>query len=291
MPAEWTGKTRGGRAGNAFFVWLITHGFLGLTPFFLFFVSLWFAVFNPKGRRASNEFAKRLGRRGGLFWTWKHNFMFGTLLIDRVAVLNGLQSKYAFDASNKTILMEELARGNGLVLVTAHIGSWELMGQMLDFVEVPVSLVMHENMQPQVRRLLTAGRSFKVIETDGSPAAAAAILDALGRGEVVGTMGDRLLADEGVVVDFLGGRARFPVGPYAVAAAARAPVAYAFCVRNGRRDYDFPAVAAGVPRYRDRRNKQADHERWAGEFAKSLEEHVRARPTQWCNFYSFWETE
>ena len=223
-------------------------------------------------------------------WAWRHNFMFGTLLIDRVAILNGLQHKYTFDASDSTILKEQLKGGRGLLLLTAHIGSWELMGQMLDFVDVPVNLVMHENMQPEVRAMLTAGRSFPVIETDGSPTAAAAILDALNRGEVVGMMGDRLLADEGVVVDFLGRKARLPVGPYAVAAAARAPIAHVFCVRKGRREYDFPATAAGIPHYANRRKKRGDHERWAAAFATSMEEHVRAHPTQWCNFYPFWET-
>jgi predicted LPLAT superfamily acyltransferase len=92
-------------------------------------------------------------------------------------------------------------------------------------------------------------------------------------------------------VDCLGRPARFPIGPFALAAAAGAPVVYTFSTRTGRRRYRFEAVAAGELRYENRRDKQSDLARWVRDFAAQLERRVRAQPRQWCNFYPFWETE
>ena len=128
---RWTGKTRGGRAGNSFFVGIVRRGWFWILPWFLFWVALWFAIFNKDGRRASGDLANRIGKGGGgwrrFLFTVRHNYMFGTLLVDKVAILNGQQDRYTFDATDKTIVAGELAKGRGLVLLTAHIGSWELM--------------------------------------------------------------------------------------------------------------------------------------------------------------------
>ena len=97
------------------------------------------------------------------------------------------------------------------------------------------------------------------------------------------------LKDEGVPVSFLGATARFPIGPYALAAVAKVPVLMTFGVRTGSRRYHFGAEELGELRYTDRRNKDADHQRWAQQFASRLEELLREYPTQWGNFFSIWE--
>jgi lauroyl/myristoyl acyltransferase len=175
------------------------------------------------------------------------------------------------------------------VLVTAHIGSWEIMGHMLQRLQTPVTLVMHDAEDPGVRaslRSVDAGRSFRVLHADGSPAAAAAILDALAAGGIVGMMGDRLLGASGVPVPFLGGDASFPAGPYAIAAASGAPLSYVFAIRSGRRRYDFHGSAP-----REVRRGAGPRDEPVREFVARLEEVVRENPTQWGNLYPFWAAE
>ena len=289
----WTGRARGGRAGNLFFVLLVRYGGLSLTPFFLVCVCLYFLVAAPQGRRASSDLADRVGS-GGSAWrrlrfVLRHFYIFGTLLVDRLAILSGLADRYRFGYHGEDLLREQAGRGKGLVLVTGHVGSWEIMGHMLHRLGTPVTLVMHDVEDPAVRAALKeveAGRSFRVLHTDGSPAAAASILDALADGEIVGMMGDRLLGAHGVPVRFLGSDAFFPVGPYAIAAASGAPLSHVFAVRTGRRRYDFhaspPRVLAG------RGPRKDDVALWAREFAARFEAVVRENPTQWGNFYPFW---
>ena len=276
---------RGGRIGHAIMALLIRGRMLWICPPILFFVSLYFVFASPKGTRASFDLARRLDRGRSLLarllFAWRHNFTYATLLVERYAILAGQKGRFTFERPSRQVI-EPFLRGGGLIFVTAHIGIWEIMGHMLaDERSAPVNLVMHDRLQPGLRAMLTAGRAFGVIETDGSPASAAEILEALQRGEIVGMMGDRLLLDEGVEVDFLGGRARLPIGPYAVAAAAQVPVVHAFALRTGRRRYAFRATEIGVPK---RRQRAAS----AQAFADRLAELLTKDPFQWGNFFPFW---
>jgi predicted LPLAT superfamily acyltransferase len=292
---SWTGRLRGGRIGNTLFTAVIRSPLYVLTPVILFFVSFYFIFASPVGTRASFELADRLGRGGNLwrrfFFLWRHNYMYGTLLVDRFAIVAGKADRYTFERPDPAVIAP-LEQGRGMIFLTAHLGSWDVMGQMLVVKRsIPVNLVMHVGLQPELRALIERGRQFKVIETDGSPATAAALLERLSEGEIVAMMGDRVHEAAGVEVEFLGGTVRIPAGPFALAAMARAPMVYAFAVRSGPRRYRFVAEPVGELRYTDRRNKQNDHKRWAQAFATRLEELVREDPFQWGNFFSVWETK
>ena len=100
-----------------------------------------------------------------------------------------------------------------------------------------------------------------------------------------------LVDGSSVTVEFLGAKVSFPVGVYAFAALARAPHAYMFGIRTGTRRYRFIAEPAGECTYRNRRQKNADHQIWAQAFATRLEHYVRQDPFQWGNFFSIWEAQ
>ncbi len=293
---SWTGETRGGHLGNLFFVWLVRCGGLALTPPLVFCISLWFLAFEPRGRRVSSDLAERLGRGGS---TWRrlrfvrrHFALFGTLLLDRIAILNGCGQRFRFEFEGEEEIERALAQGRGALLVTAHIGNWEVMGQLLERLGTPVTLVMFDGVSPAMRRTLdrlSAGRSFSVLYTDGSPASAAGILAALRRGEIVGMMGDRVFKGRAARVDFLGAPAPFPVSPYVMAATSGAPLLHVFALRTGSRAYRLEAHPSEPFVFTSRAGRQADLERWSAAFAARLEGHLRANPFQWGNFFPFWE--
>ena len=166
------------------------------------------------------------------------------------------------------------------------------MGHLLTRLDRPFCMVMFDAIDERLKQTMedmARDRSFRIIYTDGSPASAAAILSALRAGEIVGMMGDRVLAGDSVDVDFLGGTAQLPVGAYVVCAAARAPLVHVFAVREGWRRYSFHGIPAGTLAYADRKNKRADLQRWAGEFAIQIESVLREHPHQWGNFFPFWK--
>jgi predicted LPLAT superfamily acyltransferase len=137
---------------------------------------------------------------------------------------------------------------------------------------------------------LAAQRGVELISSDGSPASAAAILAALREGCLVGMMADRVLTGAGIEMEFLGAPAAFPASPFAIAAAAGAPVVFCFAVRTGPSRYRFEGRSpeAQVPDRPIRRSER--HIYWTRQFAQALEQLVREHPEQWGNFYSFWKT-
>jgi len=293
-------RQRGGRLGNLFFMLLATSGRVGLfvVPFFTFWVALYFVLTAPVARRASAELARRLGRGrwfGSRLWfCFRQFYVFGRLTVDRHAILAGNEHLYRVEFVDPEHLTHELDANQGVILLNAHVGNWEVMGHLLKRHEVPVTLVMFDGIQPQLRETMermAQGRSFHVLFTDGSPAAAAGILSALGEGHLVGMMGDRVMAGESVRVPFLGGKVDLPVGPFVLAAISGAPLVTVFGIRRGNRRYTFQAMPAQRLAFTDRRNKRPDLERWATAYAQELEAVVRRDPYQWGNLFPIWVEE
>jgi predicted LPLAT superfamily acyltransferase len=297
---EWKSRRqRGGRAGNLFFHVLARSGRLGLwaSSFFLFWVAGYFVLFAPKGRRASFELAHRLGRGKTLaarvWFCFRQFYGFGRSMYDRMAILSGGAHLFRCDSHGREHLNAAREQGRGVLLLTAHLGNWEAMAQLLGGLGGRVTLVMYDGISPELRKTferLAEGRSFRVLFTDGSPSSAAGILSALAEGDIVGLMGDRVQAGKGVRASLLGAEIKLPVGPYALAAASGAPLMHVFAVRVGSRRYAFHAFPAETLKFANRRDKDPDLERWAGAFANRMEEFLRKYPAQWANLYSIWST-
>ncbi len=294
---SWTGQSRGGRLGNLFFVFLVRSGGLVLAPFFLVWVALYFLFAAPKSRRASTDLARRLKLAPtaihGLCFAFRHFYTFGILHLDRLAILAGQASAYQFEASAPDAVRAALGPDRGAILLTAHIGNWEAMGLVLADLDVPLRLVMYDGIDEKMRAAveeMSRGRNFEVIYTDGSPASAAAILQALREGAVVGMMGDRSLSGESASVPFLDGEADFPLSPYVVAVAAGAPIMHVFTVRTGRRSYKVHHHPFKTLSYQNRASRRDDLRGWAAEFAQHLEQTLREQPQQWGNFFPFWNS-
>jgi len=292
--SRWSGRSRGGYWGNWFFIQMIR--FLGVRWAYgwLVFVAAYYTVAAPQSRRCSIEFLERA--LGPLPW-WKrpllvfrHFYSFGVLMLDRMAVIMGrktVQCRFEGEAP----LKEALDRGKGIILLGAHLGSWEIGGQLLERLGKPVNLVVLEKEEARIRQLFDRAlenRKFQLLATDGHPLRSIPILAALRRGEIVALHGDRSFGGKDLAVPFLGGVARMPVGPWHLAAASGAPVFQVFVVRERLGHYRFYSCEGRtLPRSLLRAEPSAFQECVSG-YAARLEEAARQYPFQWCNFYPYW---
>ena len=183
------------------------------------------------------------------------------------------------------LLTRLLAEGSGLVLVTAHLGNWELGGRLHRLASAaarPTSCVAAEA-DPGVERFLRGGESPMRFVRRGDPRAMLALVGALRRGEVVALQGDRALGTRGdVMVDFFGAPAAFPLGPFVLARAAGVPLLPAFCLLDAG-----PSLHGGGRASRSGSRRARRPRRSAGGRA-SLEAAVRRAPEQWFNFFDVW---
>jgi lauroyl/myristoyl acyltransferase len=175
-----------------------------------------------------------------------------------------------------------LGGGRGAVVVTAHVGNWELGARLLARHGArPTTVVVEAEADPALERFLRGGPGPVRFVRRGDPRLALSLVGALRRGGVVAVQGDRALGEPGDrPATFFGARARFPLGPFVLARAAGVPVVAIFCLLGADRRYEVlideprevgPDAGAALDRY-----------------VEVLEAIVRRHPEQWFNFFDVW---
>jgi lauroyl/myristoyl acyltransferase len=183
---------------------------------------------------------------------------------------------------DKADLKSILAGGRGVVLVTAHLGGWELGGFALARMGYKITTVAGVQLSPALSPAVRAMKARFGIRVVSSGGGSLAIMRALRRGEVVALHidGDQYLG--GLETTFFGRRTMMPRGPAALALRTGAALVPAFAVRTSRRNVDV-YVEEPIP---------TDGENEAGLTARVLavvETYVRRYPEQWCIVRPLWE--
>ena len=290
-----TGKLRGGRRGIQFFLAALRVLGPRLTYPLLVPPSLYFAFASPDVP-ATMDFHRRVfgpqpwwKRR---WFVFKHFFSFGQALIDRTAILAGHTKSFSFAFDGEENLRAAAAAGKGVLLLTAHLGNWEVAGQLLSRLDVPVNVTGLDKEAPEIRAMLNRAQvrqKFQMIPLTGTATDAIPLVAALRRGEVVAMLGDRAYGSPTAKVPFLGGTASFPVGAYVLAAIAGSPLVQVFSLRQKGGHYQFYGFPA-LPPHHPPHHQRDDHLRkCAAQFAANLESVVKRDPLQWYNFFPFWD--
>jgi lauroyl/myristoyl acyltransferase len=183
---------------------------------------------------------------------------------------------------------DALAKGRGVILVTAHTAGWELTGPGLARdLGAPVMMAMEaersagaRDLQDDTRRATGLG----VVHVGADPLASIALLHHLRKGGAVALQIDRLPAGmRGRAVRLLGGEGRMPEGPLRLAELTGAPIVPVFSARLGFRRY---AVEASEPVWLARGAGEEARGAAAQHMADALTRFLQAHPTQWLDFGS-----
>lgn len=182
-------------------------------------------------------------------------------------------------AQNLHFLEESFSKGRGVILVTGHIGNWELgalffarHGFRINVVTIPEGRERIDS----IRGAYRMRQDIRTIVVDGSPFSSLEIVAALRRGEIVAMLVDRWEGAGGVPSKFFGAERRFPRGPFVLSRATGAPVIPAYIVREG-------SIYRGVvdpPFFME----EPEDEPGARRVSESLERMIRTYPDQWYNF-------
>jgi predicted LPLAT superfamily acyltransferase len=289
-----SGRLRGGRRGIAFFIGALRVLGPRLTYVLAVPPALYFSFASPDVP-ATMDFHRRVF--GPVPW-WKrrwlvfqHFYSFGRALIDRTAILAGGVKHFSFTFDGEHHLREAVAAGKGVLLLTAHVGNWEVAGQLLSRVNVPINVTGFDREAPEVRALLNRSSkvSFRLVPLTGLPTDAIPLVAALRRGEIVAMMGDRTYGSPSARVTFLGGTVSLPIGAYVLAAIADAPLVQVFSLREPGGHYHFFGFPPIPPHHPPHDERDAHLLKCATQFAANLEGIVHRDPLQWYNFFPYWE--
>lgn len=172
-----------------------------------------------------------------------------------------------------------------LVLVTAHIGPWELLGQYLGRNGYPLSAVARELYLPALNEFLIGMRARADFTTilRGSPQSGRLLLQALKEGRLLAMLIDQDTKVEAVFVPFFGRPASTPVGAAALALRKDLPVVTVFTERLPGLRYRL----AFKPVAKEGLDETALTARLTGE----IEAEIRRHPTQWVWLHRRWRRQ
>ncbi|MFA5417230.1 MAG: acyltransferase [Bacteroidales bacterium] len=294
MSAEWEGKTRGGAAGYRAFIFLLKHFGLKSAYGLLLLVAPYFVLFVPKARKPMVFYFRHILRfsRAKSFWyLFKNNFVFGQVLIDKVALMSGVSTKFTFNFEGEENL-HQMASENGGFIIGAHMGNWEIAGQLLHRINTKVHIVMLESEHEKIKTMLDevmTQKSMHIIPIKEDLSHLFAIREALEKNELIAIHGDRFLpGSKTITANFMGYDADFPAGPFSLAIKYNKPITYISAIRHPKMHYHFFATRPKT--YASKRSEFDQSLKSAlSDYISFLSKTILQHPEQWFNYYYFWK--
>jgi KDO2-lipid IV(A) lauroyltransferase len=181
-----------------------------------------------------------------------------------------------------------VAEGRGGLILTAHLGNWEMGGIFLALLGYPLTVVTAPDVEARLhsyRANLRHGQKIRVITLDDTLSSSLAVLRSLQANELVALLGDRDLFGKGVPVTFFGRRVYFPVGPALLASLSEAPLIPTFVLMDETDRYRCFATAPIL--IQKTGNRDEDLAANTQRIAEVMETVIRAHPDQWYTFYDY----
>ncbi len=265
----------------------------------LYGIAAYFLLANTAARRASRDYLRRVldlpgAARVGWRPLFRHFLSFASTIHDRVYLINDRFKLFDIQIHQEHLVAKLTAAHNGVFLMGAHVGSFEVLravGRRQPGLRV--AMVMYEENARKLNAALSAinPAAQQDIVPLGRADSMLRVHELLEGGSVVGMLADRRLnTDTTRRVPFLGEPAEFPVGPFRMAAILRRPVLFMVGLYGGGNRYDihfetladFSSIPAG--------GRDAAVQVAMARYAQLLEQHCRAAPYNWFNFFDFWQT-
>ncbi|MCM8756921.1 MAG: lysophospholipid acyltransferase family protein [Candidatus Omnitrophica bacterium] len=182
---------------------------------------------------------------------------------------------------NLHYLETALAKKQGVIALTAHVGNWELAGIVTSLLGFPVAAIALPYKSKLVYRFFSRLREthgVKVILTGSNPKQ---LLRAIKNNQIIAVLGDRLFGEKGMPVYFLGQLTSLPRGPATLSVRTGAPMLPGFLLMEKNRYKLFFGPVFQPP------EGLSDEEKisWLTQAgAKKIEQIILSQPEQWLNF-------
>lgn len=204
--------------------------------------------------------------------------------LSRETAASFIEAGEAFQ-SCKDILQE----GKGLIIMTAHLGNWELLAGLFGLQGFHGAVVGRRIYYEPYNQWIVGLRRAVGVETIYQTEAVRKVRDHLRRGEIVGLLPDQDMDRmRGIFVDFFGKPAYTSVAPVKFALANNTPILPAFMVRMPNNHYRLVLGELIRPKKSDDRDAVIQEATTA--WMRSFEKVIRAYPAQWGWMHNRWRT-
>jgi predicted LPLAT superfamily acyltransferase len=288
--SSWKGKTRGGLLGYKIFIFVLRRLGIRAAYALLRVVAAYFIVFAPAASKSMYAYFRRIlgySSSKALVSLYKNYYVFGQTLLDKVALMAGLKTPFTYTFEGEEHLHRFREENTGGILISAHLGNWEIAGFLLKRLDMRINIVMFEAEHEKIKEYLgqvMQNRNISIIPVKQDLSHIFLINKAIRNKEVICMHGDRFVEGSRVAgVEFMGKKANFPLGPFTLAAKLGVPYSFVYAVKDSETHYHLSATPLQQSNGRPYEILEA--------YAASLETKLRQYPLQWFNYYEFWNKD
>ncbi len=185
-------------------------------------------------------------------------------------------------------LEKGLERGKGVIILTAHLGNWELLATWFAIMGYKMDVVVRDMDSPLAARLMEWMRTRHGHAMVLKKRSMRRLLKTLSANGIAGILLDQNVARvEGVFVDFFGTPACTNKGPAMLAAVSGAAVIPAFIHRENKRHIITIGPEIEVVRTGDKKSDALEN---TASFTAAIEKAVRRNPGEWFWVHRRWKT-
>ncbi|MFA4977830.1 MAG: hypothetical protein WC589_09980, partial [Sphingobacterium sp.] len=233
--SQWKGQSKGSVLGYRIFVFCIQKLGIRTAYLLLVFVAFYYFLTSWSSNRSIYYYLRyrlKYSLPSTLIGLYRSYFTFGQILIDKTAIAAGMRNRFSYEFDGIAILKSALEKKNGGILLSAHIGNFEIASYFLEDINIEnqINLVISDREHQAIKSYLAkvsrkSTVKFIVIQEDLSHVFA--INEALTNNELIVFTGDRYLeGTKTLSADLLGKNTQFPAGPFLIASRLKVPVIF-----------------------------------------------------------------
>lgn len=218
---------------------------------------------------------------------------FGRYLVDLLSLKEILKPENIhtqIKIENEQRLRDCLKKGKGAIVLTAHVGSWELGAAFLGVLGFPLSVIALEHRNKRVNQFFNEQRNIFGLKVVTPKAAMRRGVSHLKNNGILAIVGDRDFLGTGVIMDFFGYPTRIPKGAAYFCQRVGSPIVPVFLVRNDDNTFTLKIEEPINPEIKDdKKDENVDLEPIMRKIVSVIENQIRAQPSQWLMFREFCE--
>jgi len=220
-------------------------------------------------RRASINFAKYLV---DFFRFQKHDL---------------LENEKIIELKGKEKIDKALKQGKGALLLSSHVGNWELGAALLGSLGYEMFVIALDHTDKRVNEIFIKRRkSFGVKVIPLGPSLRRGF-KALRENKLVAILGDRDFTDSGERIEFFGKETLLPRGPASFSLRTGAPILPAFVIRTKANNCRL--IIEDPIKYKETGTWQEDIKGLMTAYVRVIERYIRRYPDQWYVFRKVWD--
>lgn len=182
---------------------------------------------------------------------------------------------------------QALAKGRGGIILSAHMGNWELGAVITALLGYPLYVVALRHKDKKVDKFFNSQRENKGVKVIPIDKAGRSCIDILKENKFLALVGDRDFNEKGLLLNFFGKPALFPKGPAVFALKTGASIIPAFVINNRDGSHTFKIEKA--LEFEPTGNKNEDIVKIMSSYKQIFEYYIRKYPEQWYMFRRFWK--